>query len=139
MGWSAYILVYIFFYFTIRTKPSPIFFQLVLLDAAGGILITHLMRILILRTAILKFEIRKQIIYLCLTTILFSFMYAFLIVGITQTVGWEAEQMNEYSFMNKVMRYSFNYFYVSYYLEFYILHLSLCGEKPQRTVRPHKA
>ncbi|HRI20435.1 MAG TPA: histidine kinase [Panacibacter sp.] len=108
-GWSSYILVNAFFYFTIRTKPSPHFFQSLFLDVIGGILITHLMRIFIKRAKLLNYDLKRQIVSMFFTAVIFAFIYAIIIVWGDQILEWESDQMSEYTFWNKVVRVSFGF------------------------------
>lgn len=108
-GWSGYILVNTFFYFTIRTKASPYFFQSLFLDVVAGIAITHLMRAFIKKSNLLSYDIKRQIVYMFFTTLFFAFIYAFIITWSDQTLGWESELMREYSFWNKMLRASFGF------------------------------
>jgi two-component system, LytTR family, sensor kinase len=111
-GWSTYILVYTFFYFTIRTKPSPDFFETLFIDAGGGVCITHLMRIFIRKNNFLNYDLRRQIILMALTTLVFSFIYATLIVKIDELLKFESDMWKQYTFWNKVMRASISYFLI---------------------------
>jgi len=109
-GWSSYLILWTFFYFTIRTKPSPHFFPSLILDALIGIGLTHLMRFLIKKRDILNKDIRKQIIYMTLFTLSFAFIYAIAITWADQVLQWETDQMSQYTFTNKVLRASYGYF-----------------------------
>ncbi|MBG9376528.1 histidine kinase [Panacibacter sp. DH6] len=111
-GWSSYILVYTFFYFTIRTLPSPDFFPTLFLDAIGGLCITHVMRTFIKRYRLLNFDIRRQIIFMGLTTLFFSLIYGTLIVKVDEFLGLESDMWKKYTFWNKVLRMSVNYFLI---------------------------
>ena len=110
LGWSTYIAVDTFFYFTIRTKPSPNFFNVVITDSIIGFLITHIMRMLIIKLKLIKLSIQKQIISMIVTALVFSFIYAAITVWVDNALGWEAEQMKEYTFINKTIRVSFGFF-----------------------------
>jgi sensor histidine kinase YesM len=111
-GWSAYCLIYTFFYFTIRTKAQPHFFEILFVDAISGMLITHIMRMAIKQFALVKLNVQKQTIALLLTSFLFAFVYSFLMVYLEDKVFnlMENEQMKNYSFMNKVVRTTFGSF-----------------------------
>lgn len=109
-GWSSYILVYTFFYFTIRTQSSPDFFPTLFIDALGGLLITHVMRIFIRRYKLMNFDLRKQIVFLALTTFIFSLIYGTLIVRIDELLNFESDMWKKYNFWNKVIRASISYF-----------------------------
>ena len=60
-GWSTYIIVYTFFYLTLRTKEQPNFFEVLMLDAVLGIGITHLMRLFIRKVDFLSKPLNRQI------------------------------------------------------------------------------
>lgn len=109
-GWSTYILLWIFFYYTIRTKPSPYFFSMLSFDAITGLGITHVMRIFIRRSRTLEQDIRKQIIAIFSTTLFFSLVYALIIIWVNQLMQWETDQMTQYTFWNKVVRAWYGYF-----------------------------
>jgi signal transduction histidine kinase len=110
VGWSSYLVLWTFFYFTIRTKPSPHFFESIFLDALIGIAITHVMRLWIIKANLLNNDLKKQIVYMVLTTIFFSFIYSVIITWTDQQLKWEANEMSQYSFTNKVLRAEFGYF-----------------------------
>jgi hypothetical protein len=76
-GWSTYIIVWTFFYLTLRTKEQPYFFEILFLDAILGVIITHLMRAFIQRMGFLKMQLDNQITCMFLTTVGFSFLFAF--------------------------------------------------------------
>lgn len=109
-GWSTYIIVYTFFYLTLRTKEQPFFFQVLFLDAIIGIAITHLMRLFIQRMGFLKLRIDSQIIYIFLTTIAFSFFFAFTSIFVEDRLNFSTEQFRQYSTINKTLRASFGSF-----------------------------
>lgn len=111
LGWGFYVCIYILFYFSIRTKDNPNFFYEVFLDAGLGIVITHCMRILIQRAHLLQLDLRGQIISLFFTTIVFSLIFGGLITKIYETFVWESDQLKDLSFGNRLIRYSFSYFF----------------------------
>lgn len=111
-GWSSYILIYTFFYYTIRTKSSEDFFPTLFIDALGGLCITHIMRLFIKKYNLLNYDIRRQIIFMALTTLVFSFLYATIIVKIDELFELESEMWRQYTFWNKVMRASISYFLI---------------------------
>lgn len=109
-GWGFYILIYMLFYFTIRTKPHPDFFAELYADAVVGLTVTHTMRFFIRKTRQLNFDLKKQIIAMFLTTILFAFVFGAIITLIGDALQWEAAEMKGLSFTNKVIRVAFWYF-----------------------------
>lgn len=111
-GWSSYILIYTFFYFTIRTKSSPDFFPTLFIDAGGGLFITHLMRLFIKRYNLINYDLRKQIIFMALTTFVFSLIYGTIIVRLDELLGLESDMWKQYTFWNKVLRASISYFLI---------------------------
>ncbi len=109
-GWGSYILIYMLFYFTIRTKPNPDFFSELYTDAIAGLIITHGMRFLIIKSRLLELDLQRQIISMFVTTILFSIIFGLVITLVADFLKWDADQMKNLSFMNKVIRNSFWYF-----------------------------
>ncbi len=109
-GWSAYIIVYTFFYLTIRTKAFEYFYHVLILDALVGFFITHSMRLMFKKTRLLNLQLKQQIIYVVLSTLVFAFLWAFIVVFTESQVGWEMQQMQEYSIINKTIRTSLGCF-----------------------------
>lgn len=109
-GWSSYIIVYTFFYLTLRTKVQPFFFEVLFLDAFLGILITHLMRAFIIRMKFLRLKLDSQIIYMFLTTVGFSLLFAFTSIFLEDRFGFTSEQFQQYTFLNKTLRASYGCF-----------------------------
>ncbi|MDB5248259.1 MAG: sensor histidine kinase [Segetibacter sp.] len=109
-GWSTYIIVYTFFYLTLRTKEQPDFFKVLLLDAVIGIVITHLMRDFIQRMGILKMRLDNQITFMFLTTVGASFLFAFASIYLEDTLNFTSDTFRQYSFINKTLRASFGSF-----------------------------
>lgn len=109
-GWSTYIIVYTFFYLTLRTKQQPYFYEVLFLDAVLGVGITHLMRFFILKMGFLKQRLDYQIIFLFLTTVAFSFVYAFSSIFLEDVLNYTSEQFKQYSLIYKIIRVSFGSF-----------------------------
>ncbi len=109
-GWSTYIIVYTFFYLTLRTKEQQFFFEVLFLDAIIGIGITHLMRFFIQKMGFLNLRLENQIIYIFLTTIAFSFIFAFTSISVEEYLGYTSEQFKQYGAFNKTLRASFGTF-----------------------------
>lgn len=124
-GWSAYCIVYTFFYLTIRTKPLTHFFEILLIDALVGVSITHGMRYIIKSGSFLTQQFRKQVVYFLITTFVFAFINAFLSVFIGDKIfNILGEQMKSISFFNKVVRGSLGsfLFLTIWNLLYYIFH-----------------
>lgn len=109
-GWSTYIIVYTFFYLTLRTKEQPNFFEVLFLDAFLGICITHLMRYFISKIGFLKARLDNQITYMFLTTVGFSLMFAFTSIYLEDLFGLTSEQFRQYGLLNKTLRASYGCF-----------------------------
>ena len=109
-GWSTYIIVYTFFYITLRTKVQPFFFEVLFLDAFLGICITHLMRAFITRVGFLKLKLDSQITYMFLTTVGFSIFFAFTSIYLEEILGFTSEQFKQYGLINKTLRASYGCF-----------------------------
>jgi len=112
VGWSAYVLVYIFFYMTISSRRYDFFYNVLLLDAVLGFAVTHLMRYLYKQTNLLSLQIKFQILYVVAATIFFAFIWAFLTVWVESSVGWELEQMSQLTILNKTIRTSLGFFLI---------------------------
>jgi hypothetical protein len=111
-GWGSYILALTFAYFTIRTKPSPEFFPSALVDVFIGVAITHTMRGFIKKTRLVDYDIRRQIIFMVLTTACFAFFYSLIVTWIDERLQIESSMMSQYSFWNKVVRISIGFFLI---------------------------
>lgn len=98
------MLVWTFFYFAIRTKPQPYFFQTLLIDAFFGFLVTHTMRFVIKKMGFLNLNLQKQITSILITSLIFALIYALGIVSIQVLFRWELEQIKKYTFPNVVIR-----------------------------------
>lgn len=106
-GWGTYYLVWTFFYFAIRTKSSPFFFEILATDALVGLLVTHTMRQLIRSMGVLNQNLQKQITVLLLMSFLFAFINSTCVTTVQTFFQWDTEQLKKYSFLNLIMRASF--------------------------------
>lgn len=109
-GWSTYIIVYTFFYVTLRTKEQQFFFEVLFLDAFIGIAVTHLMRAFIKEKGLLESPLDKQIVYMFLTTVVASFLFAFASIYLEDSLGLTSEMSRQYTLINKTLRASFGSF-----------------------------
>jgi LytS/YehU family sensor histidine kinase len=96
--------VYSFFYFTIRTKPQPLFFEMLVCDALTGLAVTHLLRTLIRALGLLRLSLSKQIFYLFSTALVFAFVYAFVSIRLEELMGFETDTGKTNSTATKVIR-----------------------------------
>lgn len=106
-GWTTYVIGYTFFYLTIHTKDQPNFFVVLLIDAALGIIFTHLMREFIQRIHILKLKLDIQVTYMLLTTVGASFLYAFAITYVEDILNLTSEAFRQYTLIYRTLRVSF--------------------------------
>lgn len=109
-GWSTYIIVYTFFYLTLPTEDQPDFFKILLLEAILGVVITHLMRASIKSLGLLKLPLDSQILYMFLTTVGASFLFAFASVYASDTINLASIAINQNSFLYRAIRASFGSF-----------------------------
>jgi two-component system, LytTR family, sensor kinase len=109
-GWSTYIIVWSFFYITLRNKEQPYFFEVLFLDAFLGILVTHLMRAFISRMGFLKRRLDNQITYMFLTTVGFSFLFAFASIYFEEVFNFMSDSMRQYGLFYKTLRASYGSF-----------------------------
>jgi len=103
-GWGTYAVIFSFFYYTIRTKEQPFFFENLFLECLLGLIITHLMRNLIRSLGILKLTLSKQISNLVIITFTFSFIYAFISVLVEGLLKIDVETQRIYSLFNRTLR-----------------------------------
>jgi two-component system, LytTR family, sensor kinase len=105
-GWGLFILIYTFFYFTLRTDPNdyPYYFHIMFFEAGTGFLVTHFMRYLISEAKLLSLPIQKQTIWLFIITLSFALIYNSLVVVVEQARGWEPGYYVNVSFTQKWFR-----------------------------------
>ena len=79
-GWGSFILIHLFFNWSLDKIPTPeekwIFFKRIGIFIMLGFVLTHLMRIVIIRMNLLQKKLEKQIIQFVLLTMFFSFIGA---------------------------------------------------------------
>ncbi len=132
-GWSTYIIVYTFFYVTLRTKEQQYFFEVLFLDAIIGIAITHLMRAFIRKNGLLEVQLDKQIIFMFLTTVGSSFLFAFASIYLEDALGLTSEAFKQYTLINKTLRASFGsfLFLIIWNLIYFTYHYVLKSQQQQ--------
>jgi two-component system LytT family sensor kinase len=111
-GWGVFILVYIFFYLTLRTRPQEYFYQDLFLLTMIGIVITHLMREVIKYFQVVTEQLNHQIIYLILLTIIFALLYASLASVLERVFNIEENVVKKLPLYNKILRSSISSFFL---------------------------
>ena len=104
VGWGSLILVYIFFYLTLRTRPQQYFYLNLFLLAIIGIVITDLMREVIKYFRIVTKQLNHQIYYLIGLTLIFSVLYAALASVLERVFGIEENVIKEIPLYRKIIR-----------------------------------
>ncbi len=106
-GWGAYMLVWTFFYFAIRTKPQPHFLEILITDTFIGFMITHIMRLFIRGFGLLHLSLQKQITSIILMSFVFAFLNSTGVIVVQTLFDWDPDQTKKFSFLNMVMLQSF--------------------------------
>jgi two-component system LytT family sensor kinase len=110
VGWSAFILVYIFFYLTLRTRETEFFYHVLVAEAVIGFLVTHVMRYFIQHYKYVDKPVNEQVFYIFFISILFALIYATIGATMEQVVRIEAERQKSLTLFNKIMRASMGCF-----------------------------
>ena len=110
IGWGANMVVNFFFAWTFRGTITPLFTWRVLILAALGILLTHLMREVLLRLNVLQKSFEKQAVYFLSITVTFSFLYAFIVQNIYSWFHLFEPGEVRFSFANRLIGSTFNSF-----------------------------
>ena len=92
-GWSIIYIMLLLFYLSVAGSVWD-FVPLLFLAALLGMFITHIMRLFIVKTRILQLNILRQIIYMVLITIFFSFIYTLIVVSLARLLHWGGEIAN---------------------------------------------
>lgn len=104
LGWSAFILVYTFFYLTLRSRETPYFYEVLFLEAAVGFLITHVMRMFIQRFKLVDKPINEQGFYIFFVSFVFAFIYAAVGTTLERILGIEPPKYSTVPLINQIMR-----------------------------------
>ncbi len=135
IGWSTLYATLLLFYLSM---PGSIwnFVLLLFLAAISGMFISHIMRLFIIKTRILQLNILRQIVYMLLTTIFFSFIYTLVVVSFAEVLHWEEGLVKFFSNKGNIILFTFNYCFflgiwnLIYFLYHYVQKLQqLEGEK----------
>ncbi len=92
LGWSVFILVYIFFYLSLRTRETAYFYEVLFIEAFVGLVVTHIMRVFIRRFRFVEKPINKQGFYIFFISFVFSLVYAAVGTTLEQYLLIEAER-----------------------------------------------
>jgi len=132
-GWSAYIILFTFFYVTLRNTNSPYFFENVFLDAFIGLAITHLMRLFIQRMHFLQAPLDKQIFNMVSTTAGFSFLFAFISIYIEEILKITSPKFQQLGFVSRVLYSSFGnfMFLIIWNLVYFTFHYVMKSQQEQ--------
>ncbi len=109
-GWGANLVVNFFFAWTFRGAISNSFIARVLILVVLGVLLTHAMRWLLLKLNVLQKSFEKQVVYFAVITLLFSFVFAFLLQLLFTQLGLFERGEQRFSFFSRFLSGSFNSF-----------------------------
>ncbi|GAC1437975.1 MAG: histidine kinase [Sediminibacterium sp.] len=111
-GWSIYCLAFTFFYLTNRTATDhPFLFEQLITHVLIGLLLTHVMRLVIHRTGMLRLSFKKQVLAFTLLSLLFSLLIGVLIVATEIVMKIQSQQLAAHGFLNIAVRFAFAYFH----------------------------
>jgi two-component system, LytTR family, sensor kinase len=112
VGWSAYIVLFIFFYLTLRTRVQPYFYQTLVSEASLGFIITHIMRVFIRKYKLVEKPVNEQVVYIILISIAFTLVYGSTIAKLEEWLEFESDKQRVLTFLNKMIRISLGYFFI---------------------------
>lgn len=110
LGWSAFILVYIFFYLTLSKRETPFFYEVLFLEAAVGFLVTHVMRSFIRYFKLVDKPVNEQGFYIFFVSFVFGVLYAAAGTTLERVLQIEPPKYTEVSLTNKIFRASMGSF-----------------------------
>jgi sensor histidine kinase YesM len=102
-GWTAYFIVYVVIYLTLRLNPQPHFYQVVFLDLLFGLCITHVMRMVIKNRGILKLSLPAQIQYFFILTVVASLLWAIISIEAEHLLRLESETASSFTLFEKTV------------------------------------
>ncbi len=103
-GWGMLGLIHIFFYYTIRTKQEPYFYENLFMYLIEGVIFTHLMRWLIKSFRFFELPMPSQIRSLIITTLLFAIVFTTIDISLTNYFNINMEPMKSYPFWKQVVQ-----------------------------------
>lgn len=132
-GWTAYCILYIVIYLTLRLKPQPHFYQVVLFDSLFGLLITHLMRTVIKNREILRLSLAAQIQYFFVLTIIASLFWSSISIEAEHLLGIESDKASTYTLFEKtVYAMPGSFFFVLIWNVFYFTYHDIAKSQKDR-------
>lgn len=106
-GWSAMAFISIFLG-SIFGNPEFLYYVSTILTCITGILVTHLMRMAIIRMEILNKSLGKQILHLLLLTFVFSFLLVIVSEGLDRLIDYVPKRFENISLFRKLFISFFN-------------------------------
>lgn len=107
VGWSINIAISIFFISTFG-QPNRLYFFSLFLTCLLGILITHVMRFNIHFLKVMDKQMKLQIIYFFILTLLFSVLFGLTSEAIDHMIGYNPERLQKFSRPERLFLSSFN-------------------------------
>jgi two-component system LytT family sensor kinase len=106
-GWGFYILLCIFFYITIHSQEQTYFWSRVTIDAAFGLLLSHVMREIIKKLKVTQKAVKRQLFTLLVITFIFSLIYSFAEVSFVWEFKLLSINAKRYTFFEHFLNNSF--------------------------------
>jgi sensor histidine kinase YesM len=106
-GWGFYILLCIFFYITIHSQEQIYFWERITIEAALGLLISHLMREMIKKLKLTQQSVKRQLLTLLAITFVFALVYSFADVGVAWQLKLLSIHAKKYTFFELFLNNSF--------------------------------
>jgi LytS/YehU family sensor histidine kinase len=89
---------------TLRTRETPWFYHILVVNAVIGFLVTHVMRFVILKYKFVDKPVNEQVFYIVFISILFSLIYATIDATMEQVLRIEGDWQKSLVLFNKIMR-----------------------------------
>ena len=123
IGWSVNIAISVFFVSTFG-QPDRQYYISLLLTCVLGLFITHIMRLSIFFFKILEKQVRKQILYFILLTLVFSVIFGVASESVDYLIGYNPERLQKFSRSERLFLSSFNALWIIliWNLIYYIYH-----------------
>lgn len=106
-----FVLIYIFFYVTLSdTDNLQLLLKILMIEALTGLFVTHLLRIFIKQYKVVDRPVNEQLIFILLSSIVFSIVYAICGATIEHYLIVELEAQPGYSLSVKIFKILFSCF-----------------------------